>query len=89
MLQDPRRLAFAIAGRLGARTLRAVFRALVGGRDDEARARLGAVPWLPEGWDLADPVFREWLLEAVEYRISPPDLDEDDVTEPIAVRGVA
>lgn len=83
MPDDPRRLAVAIAAKLRKGTVRAVFRAMIRGRHDEVAARLrAALGTLPAGCDLRDEMFREWLFDALEYRISPPDDDEDGLTEP-------
>ena len=47
------------------------------------RARLRAALGPAAGdVDLMDPEYREWLLEALEYRISPPDEDDLGLTRP-------
>lgn len=75
--EDPRRDAVILADLLREGTVRAVFRALIRNRDEEALAHLRtALGSGVERLDLGEPVFREWLIEVLEYRISPPD-DED------------
>jgi hypothetical protein len=74
---DPRRNAIILADLLGDGAVRWVFRALIRDRDDDARQHLAtALGPRVAALDLADPVLREALLDALEYRISPPD-DED------------
>jgi hypothetical protein len=74
---DPRQDACTIADMLPESVVRSVFRALVRDRDTEAKVRLmAALGPSAASLELEDPVFREWFLEALGYRISPPD-DED------------
>ncbi|MEZ4235096.1 MAG: hypothetical protein R3F59_02825 [Myxococcota bacterium] len=74
---DPRRDAWLVARHLPDSAARRLLCDLVRGRDDDARRRLRRVFGAEaELLDLRDGVFREWLLESLEYRISPPD-DED------------
>lgn len=85
MTDDPRRLALTIAAKLRRSTVRAIFRAMIRGRHDEVVARIEqACGPLPPSCDLQDDVFREWLFDALEYRISPPDDDDSGITEPYA-----
>ncbi|MEQ1571737.1 MAG: hypothetical protein ABMA64_39275 [Myxococcota bacterium] len=79
MIPDPRAEALHIVDHLSDGVVRAVFRALIRDRDPEARARLAAAG---QPADVADPDLREWLLEALEYRISPPDDDDLGLTRP-------
>jgi hypothetical protein len=82
-MDDPRRMAMSLAGSLREGTARAVLRAFVRGRDEEARRLLSRTGFVDlDAW-LADPLFLEWLLEGLEYRIAP-DVDESDSadTEP-------
>lgn len=73
-----------IVGRLRDGAVRAVFRSLIRDEDSAAMDLLSAA--LGRGAlliDLSDETFREDLLEALEYRISPPD--EED-TGPVFAR---
>jgi hypothetical protein len=77
MSDDRRRVATILASRIRRATVRAIFRASIRGRHDEVHALLAeACGPLPAGCDLSDPEFLDDLLDALEYRISPPD-DED------------
>ena len=86
MSDDPRRMAMALVGSLREGTARAVLRAFVRGREDEARRLMRRTGFVDLDRWLADPVFSEWLLEALDDRVSPPDADDrtspDAVTEP-------
>ena len=84
MSDDPRRMAMSLVGSLREGLARAALRAFVRGRDDEARRLLRRTCFVDLDRWLADPVFVEWLLEALEYRISPPE-PGDDRTEPDTV----
>jgi hypothetical protein len=74
---DPCRDAWMIARRLPDRVVRRLFSDLVHDRDVSAAERLRrALGPLAADLDLADALFRECLLDCLEYRISPPD-EED------------
>lgn len=80
---DPRTEAMHTVDLLHEGAVRAVFRALIAERDHEAQARLIAeIGPRARSLDLGEPIFREWLLEALEYRISPPDEDDLGLTRP-------
>jgi hypothetical protein len=80
---DPRKDACTIAELLAESVVRSVFRALVRERDTEAKVRLmTALGPAAASLDLEDPVFREWFLEALGYRISPPDEEDAGLTRP-------
>ena len=84
-VDDPRRMAMALVGSLRDGAARATLRAFVRGREEEALRLLRRTGFGDlEGW-LADPVFYEWLLEGLDYRISPPDLDAGADTVPDAI----
>ena len=84
MSDDPRRMAMSLVGSLREGTARAVLRAFVRGREDEARRLMRRTGFVDLDRWLADPVFAEWLLEALDDRVSPPEAG-DDRTEPDAV----
>jgi hypothetical protein len=85
---DPRHDACTIADLLPESVVRSVFRALVRDRDTEVKVRLmGALGPSASSLDLEDPVFREWFLEALGYRISPPDEDDVGLTRPTGSGG--
>lgn len=87
---DPRIEAFRIVDQLRDGAVRAVFRALIHDRDHEAQARLVAIlGGAARELDLAEPVLREWLLEALEYRISPPDDEDLGITRPTGAATLA
>lgn len=77
MSEDPRRMAMALAGSLREGTARALLRAFVRGRDDEARRLLLRTGFVDADEWLGNPVFLEWLLEGLEYRVAP-DVDGDE-----------
>jgi len=80
-MDDPRRMAMSLVGSLREGTARALLRAFVRGRDDEARQLLQRTGFVDvEAW-LADETFYEWLLEGLEHRVAPAD-PVDEVSEP-------
>lgn len=84
MSADSRRLAVAVVASLREGTARALLRAFVRGRVEEGRRLLLRHPLVDDvDLRLADPVFVEWLLEALDLRISPPDPTEPSAPDEV------
>jgi hypothetical protein len=80
---DPCRDAWLIGQRLPMRVVRRLLADLVNQRDADAAVRLrGALGPCAACLDLGDPEFREYLLESLDYRVSPPDEEDPGPTSP-------